>query len=145
MRAWSDDLRFAQQAGVAVDVRLFDGQHFFTGVADVDDEAGLASLYRPQDFNDTTTRVRIRLDEITSLTVTNVRIDVMLWLVTAGAPGPGVQPPRSPARGGAGQPRPAAVRGECRAAERPPQEAARRCSWSISAVGLPRVVIRHAP
>ena len=38
MSAWSEDLRFAQQAGVAVDVRLFDGQHFQTGVVDVDEE-----------------------------------------------------------------------------------------------------------
>jgi hypothetical protein len=73
MGAWSDDLRFAQQAGVAVDVRLFDGQHFQTGVADVDEDAGLVSLYRPQTFGDTTTRVRVRLDDITSLAVTDVR------------------------------------------------------------------------
>jgi hypothetical protein len=73
MSAWSDDLQFAQQAGVAVDVRLFDGQHFQTGVADVDEEAGLFSLYRPLDFDDTTTRVRFRLDEITSLAVTDIQ------------------------------------------------------------------------
>jgi hypothetical protein len=73
MSAWSDDLRFAQQAGVAVQVRLFDGQEFFTGVADVDDEAGLTSLYRPQTMGDTTTRVRVRLEDITSLAVTDVR------------------------------------------------------------------------
>ena len=73
MSAWSNDLQFAQQAGVAVDVRLFDGQHYTTGVADVDEEAGLFSLYRPQDLADTTTRVRLRLDDITSLTVTNVQ------------------------------------------------------------------------
>jgi len=70
--AWSDDLKFAQQAGVAVDVRLFDGQRFQTGVADVDDENGFVSLYRPQHFDDTTTRVRIRLDDITSLAVTDI-------------------------------------------------------------------------
>ena len=73
MSAWSDDLRFAQQAGVAVDVRLFDGQHFQTGVADVDEDAGLVSLYRPQTFDDTTTRVRFRLDDITSLAVTDIQ------------------------------------------------------------------------
>jgi hypothetical protein len=73
MSAWSDDLRFAQQAGVAVEVRLFDGQEFFTGVESVDDENGLVGLYRPQDFDDTTTRVRVRLDDITSLAVTDVR------------------------------------------------------------------------
>jgi len=71
--AWSDDLRFAQQAGVAVEVRLFDGQRFQTGVADVDEEAGLVSLYRPQTLEDTTTRVRIRLDDITSLAVTDIQ------------------------------------------------------------------------
>lgn len=73
MSAWSDDLRFAQQAGVAVEVRLFDGQRFQTGVADVDEEAGLVSLYRPQTLEDTTTRVRIRLDDITSLAVTDIQ------------------------------------------------------------------------
>jgi hypothetical protein len=70
--AWSDDLRFAQQTGVAVEVDLFDGRHFFTGVVDVDDEEGLVSLHRPQDFGDTTTRVRVRLDDITSVAVTDV-------------------------------------------------------------------------
>jgi hypothetical protein len=65
MSAWSEDLRFAQQASVAVDVRLFDGQHFQTGVADVDEEEGLVSLYRPQTMGDTTTRVRVKLDDIT--------------------------------------------------------------------------------
>jgi hypothetical protein len=73
MSAWSDDLRFAQQAGVAVEVNLFDGQHFFTGVADVDDENGAVSLHRPQTFGDLTTRVRVRLDDITSVTVTDVQ------------------------------------------------------------------------
>jgi hypothetical protein len=44
MSAWSEDLRFAQQAGVAVDVRLFDGQHYTTGVAEVDEENEPVSL-----------------------------------------------------------------------------------------------------
>jgi hypothetical protein len=73
MGSWSDDLRFAQQAGVAVDVRLFAGQRFQTGVADVDEEAGLVSLYRPQTLEDTTTRTRIGLDDITSLAVTDIQ------------------------------------------------------------------------
>ena len=73
MNAWSDDLRFAQQAGVAVEVNLFDGQQFFTGVADVDDEGGFVSLHRPQTFGDLTTRARVRLEDITSVTVTDVR------------------------------------------------------------------------
>jgi hypothetical protein len=69
---WSDDLRFAQQARVAVEVDLLDGRHFFTGVVDVDDENGSVSLHRPQDLGDTTTRVRVRLDDITSVAVTDV-------------------------------------------------------------------------
>ena len=73
MSAWSDDLQFAQQAGVAVDVHMFDGQHFQTGVADVDEETGLFSLYTPQTFGDTTTRVRLKLDDITSLAVTDIQ------------------------------------------------------------------------
>jgi hypothetical protein len=73
MTARSDDLRFAQQAGVAVDVHLFNGQHFQAGVADVNEEEGLVSLYRPQTFGDTTTRMRFNLDDITSLTVTDIQ------------------------------------------------------------------------
>ena len=46
---------------------------YMTGVADVDEEAGLFSLYKPLDFDDTTTRVRLRLDDITSLTVTDIQ------------------------------------------------------------------------
>ena len=73
MTAWSEDLRFAQQAGVAVDVRLFDGQHFQTGVADVNEEEGLVSLFRPQTMGDVTTRTRVRLEDITSLSVTDIQ------------------------------------------------------------------------
>ena len=73
MTAWGNDLRFAQQAGVAVDVRLFDGQRFQTGVAEVDEETGSVSLYRPQTLGDTTTRVRVNLDDITSLAVTDIQ------------------------------------------------------------------------
>jgi hypothetical protein len=73
MSAWSDDLRFAQQAGVAVDVQMFDGQHLQAGVADVDEEAGLFSLYQPKTFGDTTTRVRLKLEDITSLAVTDIQ------------------------------------------------------------------------
>jgi hypothetical protein len=73
MSAWSNDLRFAQQAGVAVEIHMYDGQHFTTGVADVDEDAGEFNLYTPQTFGDTTTRVRLKLDDITSLAVTNIQ------------------------------------------------------------------------
>jgi hypothetical protein len=73
MNPWANDLQYAQQIGVAVDVGLFNGQLFQAGVADVNEEEGLVSLYRPQAMGETTTRVRIRLDEITSLAVTDIR------------------------------------------------------------------------
>jgi hypothetical protein len=52
---------------------MFNGQHFQGGVESVDEEDGLFGLYKPLDFDDTTTRVRLRLDEITSLAVTDIR------------------------------------------------------------------------
>ena len=67
-----DDLRFAQQARVAVEVTLFDGQHFFTGVHDVDEQIGIVSLYEPQTFSDATTRRRVQLADITSVVVTEL-------------------------------------------------------------------------
>jgi hypothetical protein len=73
MSAWSDDLRFAQQAGVAVDVRLFDGQQFQTGVADVDEENGSVSLYRIEGLREPTARIRVKLEDITSLAVTDIQ------------------------------------------------------------------------
>ena len=67
-----EDLRFAQQARVAVEVALFDGQKFFTGVHDVDEQVGIVSLYEPQTFSDATTRRRVQLADITSVVVTEI-------------------------------------------------------------------------
>lgn len=67
-----EDLRFAQEARVAVEVTLFDGQKFFTGVHDVDEEVGIVSLYEPQTFSDATTRRRVHLADITSVVVTEI-------------------------------------------------------------------------
>jgi hypothetical protein len=73
MNPWANDLQYAQQIGVAVDVHMFNGQHFVTGVESVNEEDGLFGLYQPQTLEDTTTRVRLRLDEITSLAVTDIQ------------------------------------------------------------------------
>ena len=67
-----EDLRFAQQARVAVEVTLFDGQKFFTGVHDVDEQVGIVSLYEPQTFSDATTRRRVHLADIKSVVVTEI-------------------------------------------------------------------------
>ena len=67
-----EDLRFAQQARVAVEVTLFDGQRFLTGVHDVDEQVGTVNLYEPQTFSDATTRRRVQLADITSVVVTEI-------------------------------------------------------------------------
>jgi hypothetical protein len=71
---WSDDLRFAEQSGLCVEVTLTNGQQYGpTGVQSVDEENGWAILYQPQYMGDETTTVRIWLPDITSVTVTDVR------------------------------------------------------------------------
>ena len=72
MAGFVDDLRFAQQARVAVEVTLFDGQKFLTGVHDVDEQVGTVNLYEPQTFSDATTRRRVQLADITSVVVTEI-------------------------------------------------------------------------
>ncbi len=51
---------------------LFDGQKFFAGVHDDDEEVGVVSLYEPQTFSDATTRRRVQLADITSVAVTAI-------------------------------------------------------------------------
>lgn len=71
---WSDDLKFAEQSGVCVEVTLLNGQQYPpTGVHGVDEENGWVSLYQPQYMGDETTRVRIWLGDIASVTVTDVQ------------------------------------------------------------------------
>jgi hypothetical protein len=76
MSAWADDLRFAHQADVCVEVFLLNGQRMLTGVHSVDDESDTVMLYNARHMGDTTTRVRVRLDDIMSLTVTDIRYGV---------------------------------------------------------------------
>lgn len=73
MSTWSDDLRFAEQSDLCVEVTMQNGQHYRpTGVHSVDEENGWASLYQPQYMGDETTRVRIWLPDITSVIVTEI-------------------------------------------------------------------------
>jgi hypothetical protein len=70
MSTWVDDLRFAEQSGFCVEVALLRGpQYGPTGVHSVDEETGFASLFQPQSLVDRTTRVRIWLPDIASVTV----------------------------------------------------------------------------
>jgi hypothetical protein len=70
MKAFADDLRFAQAAGVYVEVRTLSGERLLTGVHDVNEEEGFVSLYAPQDLADKLTTRKIDLDLIGSVVVT---------------------------------------------------------------------------
>jgi hypothetical protein len=68
----TDDLRYAQAAGVCVEVVLLNGERLLTGVHQVDEEAGFVSLHAPQVFGDDSTTRKVGLDLIASITVTDV-------------------------------------------------------------------------
>lgn len=68
-----DDLRTAQQRGVGVEVALLSGQTYTTGVHSVNEESNLFTLYTPRTFGDLETTTRLRLSDIISLSVTDIR------------------------------------------------------------------------
>jgi hypothetical protein len=70
MQAFAGDLKFAQTAGVYVEVRLLSGERLLTGVHDVNEEEGFVSLYAPQNLGDRFTTRKVALDTIESVTVT---------------------------------------------------------------------------
>jgi hypothetical protein len=72
-RTFVDAFRRAQAAGVAVDVRLTNGEKLLKGVHDVKEREGIVSLYAPMTLDDRTTMREIRLDRIVSVSVTDVR------------------------------------------------------------------------
>ena len=72
-RAFGDAFRRAQATGVAVDVRLTNGEKLLKGVHDVKEREGIVSLYAPETLDDRTTTREIRLDSIVSVSVTDVR------------------------------------------------------------------------
>ena len=73
MKAFGEDLRFAQHAGVAVRVRTMSGEEFLAGVHDVREDEGYVSLYAPEHHGDYATRPKVDLDLIESLTVTDIQ------------------------------------------------------------------------
>ncbi len=67
------DLRFAQQACKAVEVRLYSqGTLGLVGVADVDEDGGWVSFKTPKTFGDETSRTRVELSDIATLQVTDI-------------------------------------------------------------------------
>jgi hypothetical protein len=69
---FADDFRRAQMEGVAVEVRLLSGERLFKGVQDVDEQEGSVTLYDPQVMGDTKTVRKVRLDQVASVTITDV-------------------------------------------------------------------------
>jgi len=72
MATYADDLRFAQATEKAVEVETFNGNRYLSGVAEVDEEGGSFSLFNPQHFGDSGTRRRMSLNDVLSVTVTDV-------------------------------------------------------------------------
>lgn len=72
MKAFADDLRFAQTAALAVRIRRMSGEEFLAGVHDVRDDEGYVSLYAPEHRGDDQTRRKLDYDLIESVTVTDI-------------------------------------------------------------------------
>lgn len=74
MSAFTDDLRLAQQTGKAVQVRLYSQTKLgeYVGVHEVNEEEGWVSFRTPQTFGDDTTRTRVELSDIASVTVSGM-------------------------------------------------------------------------
>lgn len=62
----------ARDEGVAVEVRLLSGERLLKGVHGVGEQEGSITLYDPQVMGDRETTRKIRLDQVASVTVTDV-------------------------------------------------------------------------
>lgn len=66
-----DDLKFAKATAMAADIEMFNRTKYLTGVHEVDEEVGTATIYAPTTFGDAATR-RISLADIMSVSVTQI-------------------------------------------------------------------------
>ncbi len=73
MKAFANDLRYAQTTGVAVEVHLLNGERLLSGVHEVNGEEGFVSLYAPTTYGDDTTTRKVPLDLLASVTVTDIQ------------------------------------------------------------------------
>jgi hypothetical protein len=69
-----DDLKYANAAGIYVEIMLLNGEKMITDVREVNEEQGFVSLGDPQQFGDTTTSRKVGLDLIASVTVTDITL-----------------------------------------------------------------------
>lgn len=72
MQAFVNDFKYAQTTSVAVEVGLLNGEKLIKGVHDVNEDEGFVSLYSPQTFGDNTTTMKVPLDLVASVIVTDV-------------------------------------------------------------------------
>ena len=69
----TEALRRAQGGSVCAEIVLKSGERILTGVREVNESQGFVSLFAPMTFGDDATTREVALDEIASVTVTDVR------------------------------------------------------------------------
>jgi hypothetical protein len=72
MKAFIDDLKYAQATGTAVRLTTLVEKIPYIGVQSVDEEEGFVSLFAPVTLGDDTTTRKVALDAIVDVTVTDV-------------------------------------------------------------------------
>jgi hypothetical protein len=72
MNPFVNDLRYAQAAGVRVDMRLLTGEKFLQGVQEVNDEEGFVTINDPKMLGGDLTTRRVPLDLIATVSVTDI-------------------------------------------------------------------------
>ena len=68
-----DNLKFALAGGVMIRLSLLNGEHLLSAVHSIDEDGGLVSLYDPQSMDDLNKRRDIRVDDIVSSSVTDIK------------------------------------------------------------------------
>lgn len=68
-----NDLRYAQTTNVMVQLHLVNGEEQLAAIAEVSDEGDWFKIIEPQDLADITTTRRIRLEDVSSVAVTDIR------------------------------------------------------------------------
>ena len=68
-----DNLKFALSAGVMIRLSLLTGEQLVSAVDSIDDDGGMVSLHDPQAMSDPYTRRDVRVDDIVSSSITDMK------------------------------------------------------------------------
>jgi hypothetical protein len=68
-----NDLRYAQTANVMVRLHLITGEERLAAIAEVSEEGDWFKIIDPQDLADVSTTRRIRVDDVSSVAVTDIQ------------------------------------------------------------------------